>query len=235
MGHGRVANRLAPAVKRGIDIAGAAAALAVLSPVLLLVAAVIRAAMGPPVLYRQRRPGLRERPIRVWKFRTMTSARDDQGRLLPDGERLTRVGRVLREYSLDELPQLINVLAGDLSLVGPRPLLSRYLPRYTARQRRRHAVKPGLTGWAQVNGRNTLDWESRLELDVWYAEHQSLALDLKIMLLTILRLLQRHDVRPGAGAEVDEFWGTQGPPAEGPRALPVEEDERPPAVNMEPA
>jgi lipopolysaccharide/colanic/teichoic acid biosynthesis glycosyltransferase len=165
----------------------------------------------------------------------MTNARDDRGRLLPDGARLTRLGRFLREYSLDELPQFFNVLAGDLSLVGPRPLLTRYLPRYTARQRRRHAVKPGLTGWAQVNGRNALDWESRLELDVWYAEHQSIGLDVRIMLLTVLRLLQRRDVRPGAGAEVDEFWGTQGPPAHGPRALPVEEDEGAPAMGMEPA
>jgi sugar transferase EpsL len=230
-----MANRFTPVMKRGMDIAGAAAALAVLSPVLLLVAAAIRADMGPPVLYRQRRPGLDERPIRVCKFRTMTNARDERGRLLPDGERLTRLGRFLRQYSLDELPQLFNVLAGDLSLVGPRPLLPRYLPRYTARQRRRHAVKPGLTGWAQVNGRNTLDWESRLALDVWYAEHQSIGLDTKIMLLTLLRLLQRRDVCPGAGAEVDEFWGTQGPPAEGPRARPAEEDERAPAMGREPA
>ena len=183
--------------------------------------------MGSPALYRQPRPGLHERPIRVWKFRTMTDARDERGGLLPDGERLTALGRVLREYSLDELPQFFNVLCGDLSLVGPRPLLTRYLPRYTARQRLRHAVKPGMTGWAQVNGRNALDWESRLELDVRYAENFSLALDLKIMLLTVVRLLQRRDVLPGAGAELDEFWGTQGPPAEGPRAFPVEEEERP--------
>jgi len=217
-------------VKRAIDVIGSTVALVVLSPALLGIAAAIRTTMGPPVLYRQRRPGQHERPIRVWKFRTMTGARDQQGRLLPDGERLTRLGRVLRAYSLDELPQFFNVLGGDLSLVGPRPLLTRYLPRYTARQRLRHAVTPGMTGWAQVNGRNAVDWESRLEMDVWYAEHRSIPLDLKIMLLTVVRLLQRRDVRPGAGSEVDEFWGTQDPPAEGPRALPVEEEEPAPTT-----
>jgi len=222
-------SRTTLAVKRAIDAVGAAAALVVLSPVLVVVAVAIRLTMGPPVLYRQRRPGRHERPIRVWKFRTMTDARDEQGRLRPDGERLTRLGRVLREYSLDELPQFLNVLCGDLSLVGPRPLLTRYLPRYTARQRRRHTVTPGMTGWAQVNGRNALDWDSRLEMDVWYVEHLSLALDVRIMLLTLVRLLQRRDVHAGGGAELEEFWGTHGPPAGGPRALPVEAEEPAPA------
>jgi sugar transferase EpsL len=184
------------------------------------------------MLYRQQRPGLRERPIWVWKFRTMTDARDERGQLLPDGQRLTALGHWLRTYSLDELPQFFNVLSGDLSLVGPRPLLTRYLPRYTPRQRLRHVVKQGMTGWAQVNGRNALDWESRLELDVWYAEHWSLAVDIKIMLLTVVRLLQGRDTLPGAGAELDEFWGTQGPPAEGPRAFPVEEEERAPVSKV---
>jgi sugar transferase EpsL len=213
------------AIKRAMDIVGSTVALLVLWPALLIIAVAIRATMGSPVLYRQQRPGLHERPIRVWKFRTMTDARDERGRLLPDGERLTAVGRALREYSLDELPQFFNVLCGDLSLVGPRPLLTRYLPRYTPRQRRRHTVMPGMTGLAQVSGRNALDWASRLELDVWYAEHLCLGLDLKIMLLTVVRLLQRRDVLPGAGSELDEFWGPQGPPAEGPRAFPVEEEE----------
>jgi lipopolysaccharide/colanic/teichoic acid biosynthesis glycosyltransferase len=220
-----MATPITRAVKRAMDVVGSATALVVLSPALLVVAAAIRATMGAPVLYRQQRPGLHERPIRVWKFRTMTDARDGRGQLLPDGERLTTLGRLLRESSIDELPQFFNVLGGDLSLVGPRPLLTRYLPRYTARQRGRHAVTPGMTGWAQVNGRNALDWDSRLEMDVWYAEHLSIALDIKIMLLTVVRLLQRRDVRPGAGAECEEFWGAQGPPAEGPRALPVEREE----------
>jgi lipopolysaccharide/colanic/teichoic acid biosynthesis glycosyltransferase len=220
------------AVKRATDVAGAAAALVALSPVLLAAAAAIRITMGAPVLYRQQRPGLHERPIRIWKFRTMRDTRDERGRLLPDGERLTPLGRFLREYSVDELPQFFNVLCGDLSLVGPRPLLTRYLPRYTTRQRRRHRVMPGMTGWAQVNGRNAIDWESRLEMDVWYADHLSIALDVRIILLTIVRLLQRRDVRPGGGSELDEFWGAAGAPAEGPRALPVEEEE---CVSTDPA
>jgi sugar transferase EpsL len=156
----------------------------------------------------------------------MTQERDASGALLPDGERSTAVGRWLRERSLDELPQLVNVLAGDMSLVGPRPLIFRYVDRYTPRQRLRHMVKPGITGWAQVHGRNALDWETRLEHDVWYAEHQSFALDLRILVLTVGQVLTRAGVYAGGGADLDEFWGTLGTPACGPRAYPVDVDER---------
>ena len=200
--------------------------LVVASPLMAGLAAAIWMTMGRPILYRQMRPGLHERPFRVWKFRTMTEARDAGGSLLPDGERLTGLGRWLREWSLDELPQFVNVLTGDMSLVGPRPLLLRYLNRYTPRQRRRHDVKPGITGWAQVNGRNAADWDTRLEHDIWYAENVSLALDCRILFLTCCRLIQRRGVLAGAGAELDEFWGTLGVPETGPRAYPVEADER---------
>ena len=213
-------------VKQTIDILGATAVLAVLSPLMAGLAGAIWVTMGRPILYRQMRSGLHERPFRVWKFRTMTEARDARGHLLPDGERLTALGRSLREWSLDELPQFVNVLKGDMSLVGPRPLLLRYLDRYTPRQRLRHAVKPGISGWAQVNGRNAADWETRLEQDVWYAEHVSVALDFRILLLTCRRLVQRSDVLAGGGSELDEFWGTRGVPETGPRAYPVEADER---------
>ena len=209
-----------------MDVAAAGLALVLLAPVLAAVAAVIRCTMGSPILLTQVRPGLLERPFRVLKFRTMSDARDGEGRLLPDAERLTPVGRWLRERSVDELPQLLNVLAGDMSLVGPRPLLFRYLDRYTPRQRLRHTVKPGITGWAQVNGRNAADWETRLEHDAWYAEHWSLRLDLRILILTIARLADRSDVFAGAGAELEEFWGRLGVPRTGPRAYPVDADER---------
>jgi sugar transferase EpsL len=213
-------------VKRAIDIFVSSTALLVLLPFLCGVAILVRLSMGRPVLYGQLRPGLGERPFRMWKFRTMTDARDSDGQLLPDGERLTRIGRWLRRGSIDELPQLINVLIGEMSLVGPRPLLIRYLNRYTPRQRLRHSVKPGITGWAQVNGRNAADWESRLEHDAWYAEHESLALDMRILLLTCRQVIEGKDVLVGAGAELDEFWGTVGIPQQGPRAFPVEADER---------
>jgi lipopolysaccharide/colanic/teichoic acid biosynthesis glycosyltransferase len=152
----------------------------------------------------------------------MTQERAWDGSLLPDSERLRPLGRFLREHSLDELPQLFNILSGQMSVVGPRPLLTRYLPRYTPRQRRRQTMKPGITGWAQVNGRNALDWHSRLELDVWYVDNFSLALDLRIILLTCWRVFRREGVLAGAGAELDEFWGAKGPPLNGPRAFPVE-------------
>jgi lipopolysaccharide/colanic/teichoic acid biosynthesis glycosyltransferase len=213
-------------VKRCVDVAIAGVGIALTAPLMLAVALAVRLSMGRPVLYAQLRPGLYERPIKVWKFRTMTQDRGPDGALLPDSERLTKLGRFLREHSLDELPQLFNILIGNMSVVGPRPLLARYLPRYTPRQRRRQRMKPGITGWAQVNGRNALDWHSRLELDVWYVEHFSLALDFRIMLLTVSRLVSRDGVLAGAGAELDEYWGPAGPPPDGPRALPVEAAER---------
>ena len=212
-------------LKRALDIGLASAGLAASLPLLAGVAAAVRIQMGAPVMYRQVRVGLDRKQFRLWKFRTMTNERSADGSLLPDGDRLTPLGRWLRETSLDELPQLINVIAGDMSIVGPRPLLVRYIPRYTPRQQLRHTVRPGLTGWAQVHGRNSLDWGSRLELDVWYAENASLLLDIRIILSTVWMVLRREAVLSGAGAEMDEFWGAAGPPSGGPRAFPVEEIE----------
>ncbi len=208
-----------------MDIVAAGVGLLALSPLLLLVAVAVRVRLGRPVLFRQVRPGLGERPFTLYKFRTMTNDRGADGKLLPDALRLGRFGRFLRSFSLDELPQLWNVLVGTMSLVGPRPLPVRYLTRYTARQRQRHAVRPGITGLAQVAGRNDLDWESRFERDLWYVEHPSLRLDLKILVLTVVRVLRRSGVRARGGAELDEFWGPLGAPSQGPKAFPVEENE----------
>ena len=213
------------AIKRAMDLCIASVGLAAAVPLLLGVAGAVRASMGSPVLYRQVRIGLGAKPFRLWKFRTMSNERSPDGALLPDAERLTRLGRFLRETSLDELPQLLNVIAGEMSIVGPRPLLARYIPRYSPRQHLRHAVRPGITGWAQINGRNSLGWDAKLELDAWYAEHASLGLDLHIILRTVLLVLRREAVLSGAGAEMDEFWGAAGRPAGGPRAYPVEENE----------
>jgi lipopolysaccharide/colanic/teichoic acid biosynthesis glycosyltransferase len=182
------------AVKRLVDVLASAGGLLVLSPVLLAVAVAVRWSMGSPVLFRQVRPGRHAVPFAMYKFRTMRDAHDENGNPLPDGERLTSVGRFLRKTSLDELPELINVLRGDMSLVGPRPLLMRYLPYYTPREQRRHDVRPGITGWAQVNGRNTARWAERLEMDVWYVEHQSLWLDLKVLARTAASLLGQKGV-----------------------------------------
>jgi lipopolysaccharide/colanic/teichoic acid biosynthesis glycosyltransferase len=192
-----------------LDRLAAAVGLLLLAPILGLVALVIRLRMGSPVLFRQQRPGLGGRPFRVAKFRTMLDARDRQGRLLPDESRLTKLGRFLRATSLDELPQLWNVLAGDLSLVGPRPLLLQYLPRYSPEQARRHDVLPGITGWAQVNGRNAISWEEKFSLDVWYVDHWSLALDLKILTLTLLSVVKRSGISREGHATMPEFMGTE--------------------------
>jgi len=181
-------------MKRVLDIVLALALLVLTLPLVALLAILVRVSLGSPVLFRQPRIGWRNRPFVLRKFRTMTEARDGQGVLLPDAARLTPVGRFLRSTSFDELPQLLCVLTGEMSLVGPRPLLPEYLPRHSARHARRHAVRPGLTGWAQVNGRAAAEWDDRLDLDVWYVEHQSLALDLKILLLTVARVLSRNDV-----------------------------------------
>jgi sugar transferase EpsL len=194
--------------KRVFDLAFTIAALLLLSPVFPLVALLVRLKLGSPVLFCQQRPGLHGQPFTILKFRTMTNARDAQGRLLPDAERGTSFGHFLRGTSLDELPELFNVLRGDMSLVGPRPLLMRYLGRYTPEQMRRHQVKPGVTGWAQVNGRNDLPWEVKFALDVWYVDHVSLWLDLKIIVQTAWRLLKRDGIsRPGYFS-APEFWGT---------------------------
>jgi len=193
--------------KRALDLALTIPALIVLSPVLLLIALSVRLTLGAPILFRQTRPGLHGKPFTLYKFRTMTDARDAQGNLLPDAERLTRFGRFLRATSLDELPELFNVLRGEMSLVGPRPLLMQYLDRYTPEQARRHEVKPGITGWAQVNGRNALTWEQKFAFDVWYVDHQSLWLDARIIVLTIWKILTREGISHPGHATMEEFWG----------------------------
>ncbi|MAU59428.1 MAG: sugar transferase [Parvibaculum sp.] len=194
-------------MKRMVDILGSLAALLVLLPVILLVAAAIRWRMGAPVLFRQLRPGLHGQPFEMIKFRTMLNATDAQGRPLPDAERLTALGRFLRAMSLDELPELWNVLNGDMSLVGPRPLLMEYLELYSPEQARRHEVKPGITGWAQVNGRNAISWEEKFRHDVWYVDNRSLWLDLKILLLSVVKVFGRHGISADGEATMPRFRG----------------------------
>lgn len=184
-------------------------ALIVLSPVLLLLTVLVFLRIGRPVLFTQLRPGLNGTPFKIYKFRTMTNARDTEGNLLPDAQRLTSFGRLLRSTSLDELPELINVVKGDMSLVGPRPLLMAYLDRYTPEQARRHEVRPGITGWAQINGRNAITWEEKFALDVWYVDHCSLWLDIKILLLTVWKVLRREGIHQQGQATMSEFLGTQ--------------------------
>lgn len=191
--------------KRAFDLSLAWVAALGLSPLLALLWLLVRARLGDPVFLRQERPGWRGRPFTVLKFRTMTDARDPAGNLLSDAKRLTAFGRRLRRISLDELPELFNVLKGDMSLVGPRPLLMEYLPRYTPEQARRHEVKPGITGWAQVNGRNTISWEQKFTLDVWYVDHCSLWLDLKILALTVIQVFQRKGINATGHATMPEF------------------------------
>jgi len=195
-------------VKRTFDFILAAAAMIVLSPVLIALAAAIRWKLGSPILFRQIRPGLDERPFNILKFRTMTDARGADGVLLPDAERLTPFGRFLRATSLDELPELFNVVKGDMSLVGPRPLLMQYLERYTPEQARRHEVRPGITGWAQVNGRNAITWEEKFKLDVWYVDNWSLWLDIKIIAMTIWKILKREGISQPGQATMEEFKGS---------------------------
>lgn len=202
------AHRRRLAAKRAFDLVIAVPALALLSPLLAVIAAAVRLALGSPVLFHQERPGLFGRPFLLRKFRTMTDRRDGAGQLLPDAERLTRFGRFLRQTSLDELPELANVVEGTMSLVGPRPLLTRYVDLYSPEQMRRHDVKPGITGWAQVNGRNALSWEEKFELDVWYVEHRSLALDVKILCLTLLKILRREGITQAGSATAEEFKGS---------------------------
>ncbi|KQR62528.1 sugar transferase [Acidovorax sp. Leaf160] len=199
-------------VKRLFDIVCATVALVLLALPLLWLAWRVRRRLGSPVLFRQQRPGLHGQPFLMFKFRTMTDARDAQGALRPDGERLTAFGRWLRSTSLDELPELINVLRGDMSLVGPRPLLMEYLPLYSKEQMRRHDVRPGITGWAQVNGRNALRWEDKFAFDVWYVDHRSLRLDLRILWMTVAQVLRRDGINAPGEATVAPFTGS-APPA----------------------
>ncbi len=196
--------------KRTLDVLASAVLLIVLLPVLLAVAAATWAAHGWPVLFVQERPGLGGRPFRMCKFRTMKDSRDAQGRLLEDHQRLTSVGRALRKLSLDELPELVNVLRGEMSLVGPRPLLMAYLPRYSPEQARRHEVRPGITGLAQVRGRNAITWEQKFAYDVQYVDDLSLGLDLKILLETALKVLRASDVNAGPTTTMPEFMGSEG-------------------------
>lgn len=194
--------------KRFLDLVFVIPTLIVLSPVLLLILLVVRIRLGSPALFRQQRPGLHGQAFTIHKFRTMTDARDNHGDLLADAERLTKLGTLLRETSMDELPELIDVLRGDMSLVGPRPLLTAYLDRYSTEQMRRHEVKPGITGWAQINGRNAITWEEKFDLDVWYVEHMSLGLDLRILLLTAWKVLKREGISPPDLSSTPEFMGT---------------------------
>ena len=195
--------------KRAFDLVVAAVGLILLAPLLGATALTIRLVLGRPVIFAQRRPGRHGRPFVLYKFRTMSGARAADGRLLPDRERLTRLGRLLRRTSLDELPELVNVVRGDMSLVGPRPLLMEYLPRYTREQARRHDVRPGISGWAQLNGRNTLPWERRFALDVWYVEHQSFRLDIRILVATVWHAVAQVGVsQPGEGPE-EHFRGRE--------------------------
>jgi len=195
------------AIKRAFDLIASLLALILLSPLLGLIALTVRLTMGSSALFCQVRPGLHGKPFTIYKFRTMTNARDAQGNLLPDAERLTHFGRFLRSTSLDELPELLNVLQSDMSLVGSRPLLTQYLDRYTPEQMRRHEVKPGITGWAQINGRNAITWEIKFALDVWYVDHWSLWFDLKIIVLTFWKILRREGISQPGQATMEEFLG----------------------------
>lgn len=203
------------ALKRGLDILVAVMGIVCLLPVYVFAALLVFIGMGSPVFYHQSRPGLNEQLFFIHKFRTMGNAEDIQGNLLPDEQRVTPVGQWLRRCSLDELPQLWNVLVGEMSLVGPRPLLVDYLPLYSKEQARRHSVKPGITGWAQVNGRNAITWEDKFTLDVWYVDHWSFWLDLKILLLTCIRVFQQKNINQEGQATVLKFTGSK---ADGGRA-----------------
>jgi len=194
--------------KRTIDILAGIAGLMILGPVMVILAIVIRVKLGSPVLFGQQRPGLGGKGFVLYKFRTMTDRRDASGRLLPDEQRLPAFGRLLRSTSIDELPELFNVLKGDMSVVGPRPLMMKYLGRYTPEQARRHEVRPGITGWAQINGRNAISWEDRFKLDVWYVDNWSLWLDLRILAGTVWMVIKREGITQQDRATMDEFMGT---------------------------
>ncbi len=195
-------------MKRAMDLVCALAALVLLSPVVAVLCILVRSKLGSPVFFHQVRPGIEGRPFNMVKFRTMTDERGPDGTLLPDDQRLTALGAWLRSTSLDELPELFNVLKGDMSLVGPRPLLMDYLSLYNDRQARRHEVRPGITGWAQINGRNALSWEEKFDLDVWYVDNRSLWLDIKILFKTVLQVLKRDGISHGVDATMPRFKGS---------------------------
>ena len=202
------------ALKRLFDFATAVVTLVVLFPLIAIIALLVRSKLGSPILFKQERPGLRGKPFTLIKFRTMLDARDQRGALRPDAERLTDFGRWLRSTSLDELPELWNVLKGDMSLVGPRPLLMQYLPLYSAEQARRHDVRPGITGWAQINGRNAIGWDQKFALDVWYVDHWSLALDARILGSTVASIFSRHGISAEGEATMPEFTGSKSESAD---------------------
>lgn len=205
----KVSIRMSKLIKSILDRSIAALALSLFSPLILVVAIAIYFKMGTPVVFKQPRPGLRGKIFNCYKFRSMTNERDQDGNLLPDEDRLTPFGQFLRQTSLDELPQLWNVFKGDMSFVGPRPLMVEYLDRYNSEQARRHDVIPGITGWAQINGRNAISWEERFKLDVWYVDHWSLVLDLKILLLTVIKVLKREGISSDNHVTMSNFMGEQ--------------------------
>jgi lipopolysaccharide/colanic/teichoic acid biosynthesis glycosyltransferase len=197
-------------LKRAFDVMSALTGLFLLAPIMLVLALFIHIHLGSPLLFIQKRPGLQGKPFRLIKFRTMRDATNARGKLLPDEQRLTAFGQFLRSTSLDELPELWNVLKGDMSLVGPRPLLMEYLPLYSPAQARRHDVRPGITGWAQINGRNTLSWDEKFSLDVWYVDNRSLWLDLKILFLTFKKVIARQGISADGQATIEKFTGSHG-------------------------
>ncbi|GIN20940.1 MAG TPA: sugar transferase [Bacillus bacterium] len=197
-------------MKRAFDLIISIACFIFFLPLILLTAVSIRIMLGSPIIFKQMRPGLHGKPFMLYKFRTMTDERDEEGNLLPEHKRLTFFGETIRKLSLDELPQLVNVMKGEMSLIGPRPLLMKYLPLYTEDQAKRHLVKPGMTGWAQVNGRNAITWEEKFELDIWYVENHSFLLDLKILLLTIKKVLKSEGINNGSHVTMPDFEGDSG-------------------------
>ncbi|MBI4915335.1 MAG: sugar transferase [Acidobacteria bacterium] len=201
--------------KRVLDLAASGGAVLALAPVIAILAAAVRWRLGTPILFRQRRPGVHGVPFELLKFRSMTQETSPDGRPLPDAERTTRFGRWLRGWSLDELPTLWNVVRGDMSLVGPRPLLMQYLPLYSRAQARRHEVRPGITGWAQVNGRNAISWEEKFRLDVWYVDHQTLWLDVKVLWMTFVKVMKREGISAKGHATMPVFVGSKGTGADG--------------------
>jgi sugar transferase EpsL len=196
-------------MKRLFDCLVSFILLILISPILLVIVVLIRIKLGQPILFKQQRPGLHAKPFYIYKFRTMTDGRDELGNLLPDEKRLTSFGKLLRSFSIDELPQLFNVIKGELSLVGPRPLLMDYLPRYSSEQARRHDVKPGITGWAQVNGRNAITWEEKFKLDIWYVDNHSFWLDMKILWMTALKVIKSEGISQKGQATMEAFKGSR--------------------------
>ena len=195
-------------IKRILDIISSLLAIIILSPLLAVTAVLVKTKLGSPVLFKQERPGKDEKIFTLMKFRTMTDERDENGELLPDEVRLTKFGKFLRSTSIDELPELFNILKGDMSVIGPRPLLVEYIPRYNEHQHRRHEVRPGLSGWAQVNGRNTVSWEDKVDMDVHYVDNYSFAMDVKILFMTVLNVLKKEGISSETSATMEVFMGT---------------------------